>query len=190
MISFLIHSLILLLAGHPADFPERGSGQPVYWSEDRPLTWEDFRGRTPGNSREAAAAFSGIRFGFQSNGETIRFQVIAVFEPEKSWARKGLVNQTLLVHEQKHFDITEWHARKFRMELKQLSLTNKDPGPQAGLLFKKLSRACNETQDRYDRETDHSRNQARQMEWNERISKELIQLQSETDTLLVFKSTH
>ena len=190
MISFLIAPLIYLLAGNQAYFPEQGSGQPVYWSDGRALTWDDFKGRTPGKSREAAATFSGIRFGYQGNGETDRFQVLAVFEPEKSWARKDLVNNILLVHEQKHFDITEWYARELRKELKQTYLTNKEPGKQAGILFKKLTRACNETQDQYDRETDHSRNEARQKQWNERISKELLQLQAETDTVLIFKTSH
>src|SRR5690606_10896733 len=72
--------------------------------------------------------------------------------------------EQLLIHEQLHFNITEYHARLFRKEaigIGKEKLTNED----LQRLGKKYLEETNTMQDRYDYQSKHNTDQNKQRYW-------------------------
>ncbi|WP_179319422.1 DUF922 domain-containing protein [Winogradskyella helgolandensis] len=150
--------------------------ESVTWSEAK-LTWVDFKGAPDSESDAVALTASGITFGYsvKTSGERIvdfSTTVEAHFYPNKSWYLKDKANAHILAHEQLHFDITELYARQFRAQIKKLKV-NQNVKEQMNRLHATINEAVNDTQRRYDEETDHSMNREMQKEWRITIQKEL-----------------
>lgn len=153
----------------------------IAWSEDYKLSWSDFKGKPKYSVNAAAITASGITFGFsirESNKRIISFstEVQAHFYPEKSWYKPELSNLHILGHEQLHFDITELYARKFRKRISLLK-TSKDVANKLRSLHKTINKELSQMQDRYDNETDFSRNFDAQDQWQIFVNNELKKLQ-------------
>ncbi|MGB5507543.1 DUF922 domain-containing protein, partial [Robiginitalea sp.] len=91
---------------------------------------------------------------------------------EKSWYHPELSNAGVLMHEQLHFDITELYARKMRKILSERTFSGNVRG-DVRQIFSKINRELKAFQDRYDLETDFSRNREAQQQWNKRIAEKL-----------------
>jgi len=78
----------------------------------------------------------------------------------------------VLSHEQLHFDITELFARKFRERLKTVK-NDTDIKKKVRKIFAEINRELNTFQNKYDRETNYSRNIPEQLLWNEKIAEAL-----------------
>lgn len=176
-------SILLILVLSSANKSDEGT--IICWSATRPLSWEDFKGQPERNSRgEVAVTLSGIRFNYEAKGNQIQIRVVSYFDKNNSWGKMELVNPEILVHEQKHFDITEWYARKLRSILKSKPSDEKKPDKYAQKYYHKMTAECFETQKQYDRETNYSRNTIRQLEWNKRIADTLKSFEAEADTVI------
>jgi predicted secreted Zn-dependent protease len=81
-----------------------------------------------------------------------------------------------LSHEQLHFDISELYARRMREMLGRQTF---GPNVRAEVrrIFKQLNQELSEFQDRYDRETDFSRDREAQAHWNAAIARRLADSQ-------------
>ncbi|WP_179335304.1 DUF922 domain-containing protein [Winogradskyella costae] len=149
----------------------------VTWNEKTKLTWADFKAVPDLKSNAAAVTASGITFGYgvKTSGERIvdfSTTVEAHFYPNKSWYIKEKGNHHILAHEQLHFDITELYARQFRAQIAAL-IVNQNVKEQMSRLHAEINEAVNETQQRYDEQTDHSMNVEMQEEWEKTIQIEL-----------------
>lgn len=146
------------------------------WQSGSQLRWEDFRGVPPEDKTVAATTASGISYTFKTKGMpgeyTLDYEVIAFFYPEKSWYHAELSNPVVLMHEQLHFDITELYARRMRKMLSE-STFSKNVRSDVRQIFSKINRELKAFQDRYDLETDFSRNPTAQQRWNEKIAAKL-----------------
>lgn len=147
------------------------------WNESRKLHWADFKANPNQDSGAVALTASGITFGYsvKTSGERIvdfSTSVEAHFYPNKSWYLKEKGNAYILGHEQLHFDITELYARMFREQLTQL-VVNQNAKEQMQRLHTAINDALNETQKRYDAQTNHSMNIASQQKWEAFIEEEL-----------------
>ena len=170
----LFFCLFLLLAGSET------LDETVSWNETNKLTWADFKANPNLDSDAVALTASGITFGYsvKTSGERIvdfSTTVEAHFYPNKSWYLKKKSDAAILAHEQLHFDITELYARMFREQLTKL-VVNQNVKTQMNALHNTINKAVNETQRRYDKETEHSINVEMQKEWEETILKELNSL--------------
>ncbi|MFP4845589.1 DUF922 domain-containing protein [Winogradskyella sp. PE311] len=150
------------------------------WSETRKLTWADFKASPNKNSDAAALTASGITFGYSlktSGKRVVDFttSVEAHFYPNKSWYFKNRSDTYILAHEQLHFDITELYARKFRQQLERL-VVNQNVKDQLGRLHAAINEAVDETQKRYDAQSNHSINVEMQKQWRSFITEELKKL--------------
>ena len=94
------------------------------------------------------------------------------FYPESSWYRPEVANDVILSHEQLHFDITELFARRMRQRLATYPFTKRVKG-EMKQIYESAIREMREFQRRYDQETDFSRNEFRQAEWNRMIASAL-----------------
>ncbi|WP_281540763.1 DUF922 domain-containing protein [Maribacter aestuarii] len=154
-----------------------GTAQEVVpWDAGKRLSWKDFKGEVPIGVGAAATTASGISYNFSTYYEgtkmMVDYEVNAFFYPEKSWYRPKICNDTTLIHEQLHFDISELFARKMSLEMAKTSFT-KNVKAEVRAIYKKTLRELNDFQNRYDDETDYSRNVPQQVAWTKKIVKAL-----------------
>lgn len=161
----------------------------IIWSKDRLLTWEDFKGKAPGSGPYGAITFSGIGRDFIYNNGLITLNTGAFFYPKKSWVKEKARNEYLLKHEQVHFDITEIYARKFRKKILETKFkANGDKAKKKLLsLYSVVYKKWRAYQDLYDKETTFPINKAKQLEWNDRIARELKELEAYSEPEIIIK---
>ncbi|MFD1162973.1 MULTISPECIES: DUF922 domain-containing protein [Hwangdonia] len=150
------------------------------WNESYKLSWADFKGAPNPKVSAVAITASGISFGFsvrETDGEVVGFsaEVFSHFYPEQSWYKSNLADNHVLGHEQLHFDITELHVRKFRQRISLLKVSNhiKNELRQHN---KTINNELAAMQDKYDAETNYSRDSENQAKWKSYIADELNKL--------------
>lgn len=150
--------------------------ETIAWSEKK-LTWKDFKGEPPLSDRVAATTASGISYQFSTSGTRdsykIDFEISTHFYPNKSWYKPELCDAVILSHEQLHFDISELFARKLRKEFSEATFTPENVKRKIRALYRKNNEELSDFQNRYDAETNFSRNREKQLIWNKKIAKEL-----------------
>lgn len=154
-----------------------------------PVTWDDFQGTPPENSPHDAETESGIEhneYDFEGsfNSTTGKYEARptnlkakATMDKSGSWVKPDKKTDALLQHEQYHFDISEYYARKLQTALEGIVGTGDTPEAATADLDAKVEAKYNEvkaehraTQDKYDEETDHGRNAEKQAEWCTKIA--------------------
>jgi hypothetical protein len=145
------------------------------WSAHQKLAWEDFRG-TQTNTRAAAVTASGISYSFTSlvkgNEVKVDFEIGAFFYPDRSWYRPEVCDSVILGHEQLHFDISELYSRKMGKRMEETRFT-KNVKAEIKEIYSEITAELNDFQNRYDEETNFSRNRDQQLYWNHKIGKAL-----------------
>lgn len=153
----------------------------IPWNSERKLTWDDFKGTADSISPADALTFTSNQTDFQSYGMGDRFEteskITCCFIKSKSWVRAGKQNEYLLNHEQRHFDIAETGAREFRKIIQRTHLTVKNFQEEIKRITQDVNEKYHTLQLQYDSETDHSRVEEKQKEWNEKIEKMLKDLE-------------
>lgn len=140
------------------------------------LTWADFKGKIPPAAVPAATTASGISYRYSANlihhEVDLDFEVTAFFYPNESWYKPEICDDLILSHEQLHFDIAELFARKMRRELERTSFSD-NVKSEIRRIYKDILKELQDYQERYDWETNFSRNKEKQLEWNERVGNAL-----------------
>jgi hypothetical protein len=148
------------------------SAPMLFWQEDLKLSWDNFEGIPPNETPYEAMTASGIEYSYQANNRNgimkFNFTVRAYFNPKNSWVKPTSRTDQLLSHEQLHFDISELHARVLEKELKDASLSENFKEEISNIYNSVINRRA-EMQELYDKETDHSRNGEKQIQWIRRI---------------------
>jgi hypothetical protein len=162
----------------------------INWSNDRPLTWADFKGKIdPANKLEAAATCTQLIVTPDNQcKDSIKYFVYAQAVKTKSWKLKKEDSDYMLKHEQTHFDIAELFARKLRKELAETAFTTKTLNSQIEKLFNKYFKLLEEEQKKYDKETNHSIIKEKQEEWNNKIKEDLNSYGSYSNPLVILKA--
>jgi len=147
------------------------------WNANEKLTWNDFKSTPDYSHPYAAITFSGMSYGFSAdviNGEVyVNYKVNCFFVTNKSWVKRRYKgDKELLKHEQLHFDITELYTRKFREELSKMTFTD-NVKAEIKTVYKRITNEKVLFQEKYDLETDHSKNEAAQKRWQLNIYSEL-----------------
>ncbi|PQB04761.1 DUF922 domain-containing protein [Aureitalea marina] len=161
---FLVLTILLFL---PNQTPT-GDEDKILWSEERKLTWEDFRGTPQSWGTYVASTSSGISFsysiGVRGGQLDLKYSVESNFYPQSSWYNPDEVNDYILRHEQTHFDISELHARIFRKVLSETAF-DLDPQDELSDLYEEVEQARRAMQQLYDKETDHSNIREAEERW-------------------------
>ena len=162
------------------DYGEKPEGDTVYYSINRPLAWDDFKGGIP-KSRYAAEVSPSIGFNERAtvkNGVIRLNMEIKVCLPKSAcWAKDGARGDAYtLNHEQRHFDLAKIAAMHFEQKIKAqyLPVSNYD-GP-INVEYLDAYRQMDTLQMRYDNETSHGLDRFAQGKWNEQIDRELKDL--------------
>jgi hypothetical protein len=157
----------------------------LVWNQDRPLTWDDFRGRPAKRFSAASTTYDIFKYLKPENERSATVTVEAVFFCDKSWKKVSWINNSVLVHEQKHFDIAELYARQLRQRISSVKYRNyEDLKHKSDSVYTVIDKEMDVYQDKYDDETDASMNGDKQREWNKKIMDEITQLDSYKSTQL------
>lgn len=153
----------------------------IYWQPNYKLKWQDFQGIPDSSSKDGAISYPVIRYHLSANEDSFNVKVICFFIRSKSWS-KFKKNDTLLMHEQGHFDIAELFARKLRKTFSEYKFNRQTVGKDIDKIFLLNRQQRTETDMLYDKETNHSQNTRQQVLWIKKIKTEL-------DSLKDFAST-
>jgi len=148
----------------------------LLWQDNRPLTWDDFKGKPEKRFAAASTCYDILKsISKTSTGNTITIK--AVFFYYKSWKKWPL--EEVLWHEQKHFDIVELFARKLRKQISEIKYTSQqDLENKVDALYKVIDKEMDEYQDLYDEESEGSMNGEKQREWNKKVIDEIKALEN------------
>ncbi len=168
---------ILLLLGMVNGSNEKSNtlSNEIYWSSTQPLQWADFQGKPRPWSVFVAQTVSVIEQTYSCDGDQFTFDIKAKFNCSKSWTKTNKHPEVLL-HEQKHFDLTEIYARKMRKAYRQLNNPCQYSMEDLGKIYDEYFLELRHMQTLYDIETDHGLDEADQQIWNEKIAKQLMEL--------------
>lgn len=152
----------------------------IYYDFSRNLNWQDFKGPPDNNHFGGAVTASGFAFDSQMNfdGKNIYLDigVYTFFSKNDSWKKPQINSDYHLLHEQHHFDITRLGSQKLITELAKAHFTKENYTVLLTSIFDKVYNENQSIQLQYDRETNHSLDVDKQLEWNNKIAAEIQKL--------------
>lgn len=153
----------------------------ISWNKTRRLNWNDFRGPIPADANDMTAAATYCGIGFEtnvvSNNAKPKIFVYNTFYPTQSWVRPDERNESVLIHEQGHFDLCELYTRKLRQKLETANLNAHNMKSTLQRIYDEVNNEYEHRQDAYEDETQHGVDDAQEQKWTAMISKELAQTQ-------------
>jgi hypothetical protein len=148
---------------------------------NRPLVWEDFSGKTDEGSEHFAMTYWTISYkmsNIQFDGDVAiikGFEAVLELNAKGSWLKKGKGTDDLLVHEQMHFNTGLLCLKELLQKEKEIAplLTRKNFAPKLQSMFEEVLKKYTALGEKYDAETDHSKNIDQQKKWNEFFKEQL-----------------
>jgi hypothetical protein len=162
----------------------------ISWDAKRPLTWEDFKGRADNSSEFDAQTFGSIMYNFETIKPNKEYKLIlgVTFNPKNSWVKAKKDTDKLLAHEQIHFDIFELYLRILVKRIEGEKMLNGTKfSDRIQKAYKKVFGELVKFQQKYDKETNHSKNEEKQKEWNEKVKKMLEEYKEYAKREIAFK---
>lgn len=158
-------------------------GQKIYWQEDQKLIWDNFKSPINRKNNPDVAAYTNCGWEYSVVKSTnpkspVKIEIKTIFNEDKSWKDAKKINDYILLHEQKHFDIVELFVRKFRKIVSEKVRTSGDYNKLFKAVYNEISNDYKNFQISYDKETRHGMNKEKQAEYNALISEELENLKS------------
>lgn len=146
----------------------------INWSANYKLRWSDFKAQPDtGRLQEAAVSALHIRYNLSFDAATYNYHVFCYFDRDKSWTR-DTVNKSLLQHEQLHFDIAEYYARKLATAFANYTFNRSTIKKDFDVIYTTLITEYDVVDNTYDHETEHSKNKKQQELWNQKIAAQLL----------------
>ena len=176
---------LLLTASTPTE-------HKLNWDPAKKLTWTHFQGAPESGSQYAAMTRidMSIQQGSTSRHDAIELIVLAELVTNGSWVKPDKKTDVILAHEQGHFDIAEYHARRLRKELLERAPFTADRlNEEVDAIFDRIFLEKEQMQQEYDQQTDHSMVRETQLAWEQRIVHLLDSLSDHTspNVLLTLK---
>ncbi len=174
---YILYIIATLLQAVPQEHYHRNYiPSELNWCENRKLFWTDFKARPDSHSLYSAVSATYIeeKHGCSESG-MFEYDVKAVFVKNESWS-VDMDSEALLRHEQTHFDLTEYFARKMRQKFHDL----KEP---CNLLEERILAMVDSvyteleiTHQLYDQYTVHGLNKENQKLWDDIVMRSLHEL--------------
>lgn len=183
------HYLIfLILSFNSMNFYSQNS-DTLFWNKTNKLKYDDFKSNADTINFKNIFAYSMLvsPINWYGKNDTIYIKIKNGFIKQQSFFIRGNKNEddNLLSHEQGHFNIQEIELRRFIKALFSVTYQNynqfRDYYTKQLTLYKERKKIV---QKQYDSETDLSRNVVKQKEWNEKIAKELKELENYSNSII------
>lgn len=158
-------------------------GQRIEWKEDKKLVWSNFKSKVNNQRGKDIVAYthcgwvSSVLKSTHPKGDA-KVSIETIFNEDKSWKDDKRINDYVLNHEQKHFDIAEIYARKIRKEIIAKIKTTSDYDKYFQAIYNRTVKDYKNFQALYDGVTEHGMNREKQLEYDVIISDELEQLKN------------
>ncbi|MGZ3864114.1 MAG: DUF922 domain-containing protein [Bacteroidia bacterium] len=177
---------LILLIAFSLSFTEEDN-DVIVWNKDRKLTWNDYRGKPQRRFAAASTVYSlGRKVLMKDNEPYARIQ--AYFYCNDSWKKEEWISESVLRHEQKHFDIVELYCRKIRKQITEMTFRDfKDAEIKVDSLYEIANKEMDHYQDKYDDETNGSMDAEGQQRWIKKIDSELQSLNKYEDIFVQLK---
>jgi hypothetical protein len=159
----------------------------IYYDKNRPLVWEDFKGKPDFGVGDAALTFTRMKNNFSWSNDSATINLQSYFDKTKSWVKKDKKTDYLLKHEQGHFDISQIYFCKLVKEIQETKFYAKTFGDEVNKMIAANSNELNKEQALYDKESNHSIIEPKQKEWNDKIARELKEFEPYQSTKIVVK---
>jgi hypothetical protein len=181
--------LLFLLVSNEISSQPKELKSKIIWDENKPLTWDNFKGPADKKSFFYAATSSAFTISTElKNQDELITSFRVFFDPKKSWKKKKYLSDELLKHEQNHFDITEVYAR---LLIKKLSaIQTNDPKKIIQAIKLEYSRSiadAKKKQTEYDKETNHGKLKEKQEQWNTKVKDMLSETKDFNLNSITFK---
>lgn len=154
----------------------------IFWSPNRKLIWEDFKGGIPDTLLDDNnySSYANIGIQHRSNASflvgTDQFFVLSSFDCTKSWYRPyAYFKNNYLDFQQGLFDLTEMYARRMRQKLASKNISSKSKESFTASVDKELSQQYKDAESKYVMETGGGADTDALKEWHDKIWKELAQ---------------
>ncbi len=170
--------VVKLVNEKPINFSQLEKNDTILWCPNLyRLRWSDFHLQAPESDYSAE---SNCMFLFSSRPElnpdtlTLHIGLSAFFDRTTSWVKEDAKSSdSLLMHEQLHFDICELYIRKLRKKMMQLILDPMDYIDKCNGVFDEIWRDYQEAQKLYDKETEHGLIANEQNRWISEVAEQL-----------------
>lgn len=140
------------------------------WDPANKLDWSDFRDTAfAGSKIRAAITNSGIVFTVKQQDEDILVTCYSQMDRDRSYVDTAKKIPRILLHEQYHFNITEYWSRKLKKDIATGHFTVKNFKQKAIDLQLEANTKCKEMQIEYDTDTKHSILKDEQQKWQQKI---------------------
>lgn len=143
----------------------------IPWKKNYKLKWSDFKGSPQAGNDFAALTSYSLTYSMMQSGKGLVTKVDCEFDKKKSWGR--IKNDSILAHEQLHFDIAELFARKIRKSFAEYVFNKKTFQRDLKAIYLDAVQACSMYQQQYDSESEHSINRKGQRKWDMKIRQEM-----------------
>jgi predicted secreted Zn-dependent protease len=146
----------------------------------RPLVWEDFKGQPDGSVDYYAFTYWNISYqydAFQFEQDVVKWKVNIIVELGKnSWKKNGKLSDSLLSHEQGHFNIGILCAMELQHTVDNTIFLKTDYQTKLAAIIKETVERYKQMDLLYDKETDHLKNREQQKKWDRFFSAEIARL--------------
>ena len=136
----------------------------------RLLRWDDFRGRPDNGSPYFAFTYWNTSYkydGFVFKGDTVKWKVqITLDLGQNSWKKKDKVTDSLLKHEQGHFDVGILCAMELQEKFNKTVFLKNDYQAKLSAIIKETVDKYKKMDLLYDDETNHYANREQQWKWD------------------------
>jgi hypothetical protein len=144
------------------------------------LVWKDFKATTIASLPWSAVTCTNTEFNtrIQKTKETIKIKYTFkfYFNRKLSNKKRGVNSEYILQHEQIHFDIAWYHYQLFLKEIRATEFTIDNYNIICKQKFTAYVAAAEAMQNNYDTETNHSIDEVKQKEWDEKVANLLLEL--------------
>ena len=135
------------------------------WKEHPKLSWDDYQGPVKATYEESAACtLSSIGFRRSTPDRSGRVKVIVYnqFKVEQSWVKPDAKIDSILTHEQGHFDLNEIYTRELTRRMKNVNVDSMDDIMK---VYNQLMAEYSAKQNEYETQTAHGTNIVQQQKW-------------------------
>ena len=173
------HYLICVIALVLLSASQKAIGQSFSYSKIPALNIDDFKASTPEQSGKSVAHTTcSVLYDVESirkvsgGGVMVTYKLQAIMRKERSWINKNLLSDKkrlseVLQHERGHVVIANILASKLKSKMSKIYYG--DYVVQAREIFQTIFNEFRSFELKYDEETNHSINQIKQTEWNNKL---------------------
>lgn len=171
--TLLLTAIFFCMAGNSFSQTVIINGEKI----NRPLRWTDFTGNPDNDTDLFAYTYWYVRYSwgpFNFKGDTVKWKVDVSLELEKrSWQKPEKVSDSLLAHEQGHFNIGLLFARTFLQRVNKTVFFRQNYEARMAEIFNEELEKFRQLEIKYDQETDHFSNREQQQKWEAYFKKAL-----------------